>query len=46
MAALVIAEAALEKFGGDSVAETRRNWESYLADVERRGLRLADAAVR
>ena len=41
MAALVLAEAALEKFGGDSVAETRRNAESYLADVERRGLRLA-----
>ena len=41
MAALVLAEAAVEKFGGDSVAETRRNWESYLADVERRGLRLA-----
>jgi chorismate synthase len=45
MAALVLAEAALEKFGGDSVAETRRNCESYLADVERRGLRLADAAA-
>jgi chorismate synthase len=30
MAALVIADAALEKFGGDSVAETRRNLTSYL----------------
>ncbi len=30
MAALVIADAALEKFGGDSVAETRRNLASYL----------------
>ena len=46
MVALVIADAALEKFGGDSVAETRRNLQSYLADVERRGLRLADAGVR
>jgi len=31
MVALVIADAALEKFGGDSVAETRRNAEAYLA---------------
>jgi chorismate synthase len=31
MVALVLADAALEKFGGDSVAETRRNRDSYLA---------------
>jgi chorismate synthase len=30
MVALVIADAVLEKFGGDSVAETKRNAESYL----------------
>jgi chorismate synthase len=30
MAALVLAEAAVEKFGGDSVDEMRRNAESYL----------------
>jgi chorismate synthase len=30
MVALVVADAVLEKFGGDSVAETRRNCESYL----------------
>ncbi|HEX9515912.1 MAG TPA: chorismate synthase [Streptosporangiaceae bacterium] len=30
MAALVIADAALEKFGGDSVTETRRNVAGYL----------------
>ncbi len=30
MVALVLAEAVLEKFGGDSVTETRRNVESYL----------------
>ncbi len=30
MVALVLAEAALEKFGGDSVAETRRNRDGYL----------------
>ncbi len=30
MVALVLAEAVLEKFGGDSVRETRRNVEGYL----------------
>jgi chorismate synthase len=30
MVALVVADAALEKFGGDSVEETRRNLEAYL----------------
>ncbi|HYF72023.1 MAG TPA: chorismate synthase [Nocardioides sp.] len=30
MVALVLADAVLEKFGGDSVHETRRNVESYL----------------
>jgi chorismate synthase len=33
MVALVLAEAVLEKFGGDSVAETRRNRDSYLAHL-------------
>ncbi|MCL1872425.1 MAG: chorismate synthase [Promicromonosporaceae bacterium] len=33
MVALVLAEALVEKFGGDSVAEVRRNVESYLAAV-------------
>ena len=33
MVALVIAQAVLEKFGGDSVAEVRRNMESYLANL-------------
>ena len=31
MVRLTIAQYALEKFGGDSIAETRRNCESYLA---------------
>ena len=31
MVALVLAEAALEKFGGDAVTETRRNRDGYLA---------------
>jgi chorismate synthase len=30
MVALVLADAVLEKFGGDSVAETRRNVRTYL----------------
>ncbi|MEI2775955.1 MAG: chorismate synthase [Tetrasphaera sp.] len=33
MVALVLAEACLEKFGGDSVGETRRNFENYLAAI-------------
>lgn len=33
MVALVIADAVSEKFGGDSVAEVRRNVESYLATL-------------
>lgn len=33
MVALVLADAVTEKFGGDSVAETRRNLESYLAAI-------------
>ncbi|WP_026927188.1 chorismate synthase [Granulicoccus phenolivorans] len=41
MVALVLAEVALEKFGGDSVAETRRNLESYLESVRSRGLEIA-----
>jgi chorismate synthase len=33
MVALVLAEAVLEKFGGDSVAEVRRNLAGYLAGI-------------
>lgn len=33
MVALVLAEAVLEKFGGDSVTETRRNYESYMSHL-------------
>jgi chorismate synthase len=36
MVALVLADAVLEKFGGDSVAETRRNAESYLDTLKYR----------
>jgi chorismate synthase len=33
MVALVLAEVVLEKFGGDSVTETHRNFESYIANL-------------
>jgi chorismate synthase len=33
MVALIVANAALEKFGGDSVTETRRNRDGYLATL-------------
>jgi len=33
MVALVLAEAVLEKFGGDSVTETRRNFTSYMQNL-------------
>lgn len=36
MVALVLADAVLEKFGGDSVTETRRNAESYLDTLRHR----------
>jgi chorismate synthase len=38
MVAMVLAEAALEKFGGDSVSETRRNVQGYLKRLADRGL--------
>jgi chorismate synthase len=33
MVALVLANAVLEKFGGDSIAETRRNLDSFVAAI-------------
>lgn len=36
MVSLVLAEAVVEKFGGDSVGETRRNHDSYLAALRHR----------
>ena len=33
--ALVLAQAFLEKFGGDSLAEIRRNYQGYLAQISR-----------
>ena len=33
MVALVLAEALLEKFGGDHIEETKRNFQSFLANI-------------
>ncbi len=38
MCALTLADVALEKFGGDSVEECRRNYDSYRSDLRKRGL--------
>ena len=35
MVALVLAEAVLEKFGGDSIEETKRNIHSFLVDLKK-----------
>jgi chorismate synthase len=43
MVALVLADAALEKFGGDSLGETRRNAAAYLERLRERGLTPAPA---
>ena len=40
MVALVLAGAVLEKFGGDSVTETRRNSQAYLKQIADRGLQV------
>ena len=45
MVALVLANAVLEKFGGDSVDETKRNLEAYLASIPAT-LRTASASSR
>jgi chorismate synthase len=36
MAALVLADAFVEKFGGDSLSETRRNHDAYLSHIATR----------
>ena len=37
MVALVLADAFLEKFGGDAISETRRNFDSYITYLSERG---------
>ena len=41
LVALVLADAMLEKFGGDSLAELRRNYDGYVASLGRRWKELA-----
>jgi chorismate synthase len=36
MLAIVLAEAMLEKFGGDSLGETRRNYDAYISHLSNR----------
>ncbi|MFA5606363.1 MAG: chorismate synthase [Leucobacter sp.] len=36
MVALILADAVVEKFGGDSLTETRRNLDAYLASIPER----------
>jgi len=48
LVALVVADAMLEKFGGDSLGETRRNLDAYLETVAQRWAKLtaeADASA-
>jgi chorismate synthase len=44
MVALVLAQALLEKFGGDSLAELRRNHQGYIAALQRRRASLSAGA--
>jgi chorismate synthase len=36
MLAIVLADAFMEKFGGDALAETQRNHDAYLSHLESR----------
>jgi chorismate synthase len=45
MVALVLAEAALDKFGGDSLGETKRNVAGYLDRLVARGMPAANPAA-
>ena len=44
MVALVLANAVLEKFGGDSVTETKRNLDGFLTSIPE-ALRTATAST-
>ncbi|WP_313815689.1 chorismate synthase [Citricoccus sp.] len=45
MVCLVLAQAVLQKFGGDSVAETKRNLDSFVASLEPLPVADADAVA-
>ena len=44
LVALVLADAMLEKFGGDSLAEMRRNYDGYLSTIGARWAALRETA--
>ncbi len=44
LVALVLADAMVEKFGGDSLSEMRRNYDNYLAAAGQRWTRLRDVS--
>lgn len=46
MVAMVLADAVLEKFGGDAMEETRRNMDAYVESLGRRAVHLDEAADR
>jgi chorismate synthase len=43
LAALVLADAMLEKFGGDSLGELRRNYDAYVAALGERWRLMGDS---
>lgn len=45
MVAIVLADAMLEKFGGDSVHEMRRNYDSYMEQLAARQATIAEQAA-
>lgn len=45
MLAIVLADAMLEKFGGDSLAEMRRNFDAYITQLGERSAALGRAAA-
>ncbi|MGH7554129.1 MAG: chorismate synthase, partial [Longimicrobiales bacterium] len=46
MVAIVLADAMLEKFGGDSLSEMKRNFEGYLHQLDQRREQIALAESR
>jgi len=45
MLAIVLAEAFLEKFGGDSMSEIRRNFDAFQATYHKHGVTALDTAI-
>ena len=45
MAGLVLADAFIEKFGGDNIDETRRNYSTYLMTVKPRSVKIPEVPL-